>query len=228
MAPMSRSSQVWARDDANAADLKVTTSLTIDPATNGANGLDTGSLAADTWYYVFVIQGTSGVAGLMSTSTTPTLPSGYDDAKRRVGMVRTNSSAALYKQSTLPSNGNQRRVHWNEDTTVLSFEVVYRANISTQPTWDTADLSGVVAPTSKAAICHFYFLTASTSSTVWYRRDSSEERHTMVSTDTGFGSVHAILPVSSTQTLDLQAATGDEDLTLQVQGYLDDLTPAIS
>lgn len=53
---------------------------TINAATNGANGLDTGSLGSSTWYYVWGIYNpaTSTYASLLSlSSTAPTLPSGY-------------------------------------------------------------------------------------------------------------------------------------------------------
>jgi hypothetical protein len=67
--------------------------LTINAATTGANGLDSGSLANSTVYHVFVIGKTDGtVAGFMSTSLTPTLPTGYT-LRRRIGSVRTDSSA---------------------------------------------------------------------------------------------------------------------------------------
>lgn len=47
---------------------------------SGANGLDTGSEASSTWYYIWVVYGTAGVAALLSTSKTIdtiTLPAGY-------------------------------------------------------------------------------------------------------------------------------------------------------
>lgn len=55
--------------------------LSVNGANSGvANGLDTGALAANTWYYLHVIYNptTNTVAGLLSLSATaPTLPSGY-------------------------------------------------------------------------------------------------------------------------------------------------------
>lgn len=57
-------------------------SATADLTTSGAGGLDTGSEASSTWYYLFAISDTSGTnpdAVLLSTSaTSPTLPAGYD------------------------------------------------------------------------------------------------------------------------------------------------------
>lgn len=53
-------------------------SVTLNVAVNGANGLDVGSLTANTVYYTFLIDNGSITASLASlSSTAPTLPSGY-------------------------------------------------------------------------------------------------------------------------------------------------------
>lgn len=68
---------------------------TINFATTGANGLDSGSLANNTWYHCFAIGKTDGTAAFFaSTSLSPTLPTGYT-LKRRIGSVKTNGSAQL-------------------------------------------------------------------------------------------------------------------------------------
>lgn len=56
-------------------------SLTADITASGANGLDGGAEAGNTWYYVWAIRKSSDgtKAALLSTSSTaPTMPSGYD------------------------------------------------------------------------------------------------------------------------------------------------------
>lgn len=78
-------------------------SVSVAPVitTNGVNGLDTGTLAASTWYYVYVIYNGTTTAGLFSlSSTSPTLPSGYTYFAR-VGAVRTDSSGSKYLLQTL-------------------------------------------------------------------------------------------------------------------------------
>lgn len=75
--------------------------LSINSATAGANGLDTGALAASTWYAVWVIYNptTPAVAGLLSLSATaPTLPAGYTH-KARVGWARTDGTVNKYPLS---------------------------------------------------------------------------------------------------------------------------------
>jgi hypothetical protein len=66
---------------------------------SGVNGLDTGSVAANTWYAVFAIYNptTKTTAALLSTSTTsPTLPSGYTYLTR-VGWMRTSASSQFLR-----------------------------------------------------------------------------------------------------------------------------------
>lgn len=72
--------------------------ITINAAVNGINGLDTGTFAATSGYYVFVIADSTyenPVAALISLSATaPTMPSGYDSF-RVIGWVRTGATAVF-------------------------------------------------------------------------------------------------------------------------------------
>jgi hypothetical protein len=63
----------------------------------GNGGLDTGSVANNTWYHAFLIErpDTGVVDILLSTSVSaPTMPTNYTK-KRRIGSVKTNGSAQL-------------------------------------------------------------------------------------------------------------------------------------
>ena len=69
--------------------------LTADITASGANGLDTGSENSGTWYYVWVIYNsvsTTTAALLSTSSTSPTMPSGYT-YKALVSAVRNDSSS---------------------------------------------------------------------------------------------------------------------------------------
>lgn len=75
----------------------VLSSVSVTPAidASGANGLDTGSVANNTWCSVWVIYNGVTTAGLFSLhATAPTMPSGYTK-KRRVGWVLTDGSANI-------------------------------------------------------------------------------------------------------------------------------------
>ena len=76
-------------------------SRTINSATSGAaDALDTGTIAASTWYSVWAIAKSDGTqGGLISLSASaPTLPSGYT-YKARVGWIRTDGTGNKYPLS---------------------------------------------------------------------------------------------------------------------------------
>lgn len=91
-----------ASSDTTPSTLSLSATLTkrIDAAWavgTGNGGLDTGTVQADTWYYIYLIKrsDTGAVDALFSAnSTAPTMPTNYD-FKRRIGAVLTNSSANI-------------------------------------------------------------------------------------------------------------------------------------
>jgi hypothetical protein len=85
--------EVVLKDSSGAVYLAESVNLTVNIGASGANGLDTGSEASGTWYYLWVIYNGTTVAGLISASaTSPTLPSGYT-YKALVGAVRNDGSS---------------------------------------------------------------------------------------------------------------------------------------
>lgn len=90
------------RDSTGARNLVLASAITkqIDAGWavgNNAGGLDTGSVANNTWYYLWVIMrsDTGVVDAMFSTSATaPTMPANYD-YKQRVGAVRSDGSANI-------------------------------------------------------------------------------------------------------------------------------------
>ena len=70
----------------------------IDCTTSGlaaGNDLDSGSLAANTWYYIWAVYNGTTMAGLASTSrTAPTMPANYTTAYQRlIGVAKTDANA---------------------------------------------------------------------------------------------------------------------------------------
>lgn len=105
----------------------------VDITDSGINGLDTGAEAADTWYSVWLVAGATGVGGLLSlSSTAPTLPSGYDIVKRRVGWAYNSGtdfrdwhvyrlgSAAIYLFDQEPNDGELEIVNISSTTTMTA------------------------------------------------------------------------------------------------------------
>lgn len=84
-------------DSSNNKVTERSVSEAIAITTSGASGLDTGAEAANTIYYIWIIRKSSDgtVNGLLSTSSSsPTMPSGYDQ-KALVGVVGNDNSSDL-------------------------------------------------------------------------------------------------------------------------------------
>lgn len=126
-------------------------SLTVAGVSSGvANGLDTGALAASTWYSVWVIAKADGTtAGLLSLSaTTPTLPSGYT-FKARVGWIRTDGRGNKYPLS-FKQFGRSVTYVPSAGSNLTAFPVLasgIQGSITT-PTWVSASVSTSVPVTA--------------------------------------------------------------------------------
>ncbi len=113
------------RSDDDSFDMVNTTTLNTTITSSGAGGLDTGSEAASTWYYVWLIfnPSTKTYAAMLSiSSTSPTMPSGYTK-KRRVGVVR-NDASSNFLSFICKGTKNTKKYLYLEDmssvTSVLS------------------------------------------------------------------------------------------------------------
>lgn len=109
-------------DEDNTVLMSLATQIIIDIDASGVNGLDTGSKANSTWYYVFLIAKDDGTTrGLFSLTLTPTMPSGY--TKRRwVGNVKTDSSGDI-TDYRIYGDGGELYYIWSQDRSVSPFRV---------------------------------------------------------------------------------------------------------
>jgi hypothetical protein len=101
------------RNIADDADMSLAATQNVAITTSGINGLDTGTISDATWYSVWLVSGTSGTGGLLSTSEdSPTLPAGYDTSKRRLGWIKTyQSNVAVFVQT---GEERDRTYYWGE------------------------------------------------------------------------------------------------------------------
>ena len=116
-------------------------------AASGANGLDTGVSAINTWYYVWVIWNGTTTAGLLSLSATaPTMPGGYTH-KARVGAVRTDGTANKYPLS-YTQFGNNARYKLAAGSNVTATPVMSSGAV----TWPSAVAVGAFVPPTASHI----------------------------------------------------------------------------
>ena len=198
---------------ANAVD------LTVDITASGANGLDTGSEAASTWYSIWVIGKSDGtVAGLLHAGETGiigelTFPSGYTYA-RRIGWVRNDGSSNFIKGYWY--NGGEE-FWW--DITLTA----YTSSANDKPTsYTDLDLSAYVPPTSNRVI-----LTTSIGSVIakiFMRKNGSNIEST--SDEEEVANRHAgsmvVMDTDGSQIVEwMVAASAAEKLSWKVRGYKD-------
>lgn len=122
-------------------------------ATTGANGLDTGSVAASTWYALFAIYNatTATAASLLSTSfSSPTLPSGYTYSAR-IGAVRTDGSTNLLR--TLQKNNRAQYVIGTNPTSSVMIANATAGTFSlTSPSLVAVTVTAVVPTATATAV----------------------------------------------------------------------------
>jgi len=136
----------------------ITAPLVLDATINGANGLDTGSLAASTMYSIYMIadsryyQPTACIATL-STNSVPLLPFGYD-SYRLIGYWATTSSSQWYNGWYSASQGSYLTFNYNDIPTAFTYTV-------TAPTVDTnISLSAIAPPIDNIVIGIEMFITS--------------------------------------------------------------------
>lgn len=116
-----------AKDSSNTFDMFLNTGVTINAATTGLNGLDTGALGNNKTYYIYLIADAAGynvTGALMSLSATaPQLPNGANSSGysllRLVGTWLTDGSGNLMK-GYYSGNGNLRTFWYDTCVSVLS------------------------------------------------------------------------------------------------------------
>lgn len=130
------------RDSTNIFDMVSNSALALSSAVSGLGGLDTGTIAASTQYYVFLV--TDPVSAnqpgmlLSASATAPVLPFGYS-AFRRLGTVRTDGSShflAFYTSGT----GSSRYLQYDAPVSITV------TSSGTSASYVAMDLSVAVPP----------------------------------------------------------------------------------
>lgn len=160
------------RDSTDDLDIDWSGLLTGDITVSGAGGLDTGSEASSTYYFVYAIADSTASntpTVLFSTSSTsPTMPAGYNRF-RRVGFLR-NDSSSDFLDFGQHGNGNDRVYVWRESETVLSVLTNGAATTFTNIVLDT-----LMPPTSTRVYLQANHESSTNGDFAAFRRDGSTE-----------------------------------------------------
>ena len=115
-----------------------TVSVSVNSAVSGAGGLDTGTLAANTGYFAWVIAQPLGgnPTGLMSLSaTSPTMPSGYTLAARVSGAQITDPSKNFFRVRQVNAKAQYQVTAGSSNTAALRLLATGPAGSPGTPTW---------------------------------------------------------------------------------------------
>jgi hypothetical protein len=197
--------------------------VTINIAANGLAGLDSGTIAANTFYAVYAVGDSTGnnpgSALISANLTTPFLPSGYD-MKKRIGYIKTDGSSHI-----LP---------FRQDGTGLDRWMWYDASIATSitagssATYATVDASAGLpssTPTMVNWACVFTPTAANNKLVLAPGTSTSTNGYASAS-----GSVAAVVttvdlvcPTDSPNTAAIVYKVTGSAVAINVQAYLDQL-----
>lgn len=213
-----------ARDTSNENDILLSSAVEIDAAVNGANGLDSGSLANSTLYAVYLIGDSTSyepVAGLLSASfSAPSLPAGYD-MYRRIGAVRTNGSAQILDFSQRGS-GSDRAMYYAD-----AIATAVTAGAAT--TFTAIDLTGLVVDSAvggQAILKIALTADAGATRTVAFRSgDSGSVAGQLIlsSPASTVSTLCGICPYDAVPEIDYLVSNASAAVAVSVYGYIDQL-----
>jgi hypothetical protein len=153
-------------DDTSTQLMSMISDTTLSLNSTGVNALDTGSEAASTFYYVWLIRNpsTNVVAGLLSaSSTSPTLPSGYTQKRRLPVAIRNDGNSDIidfYVASGWPTRPEiYYNVNIGDYINPGSNGVLYGGSATT---FSDISLSNFVPPISRQALLKIEYYYTST------------------------------------------------------------------
>ncbi len=226
-----------ARDWSNTNDIVLQAPAVINAAINGLNGLDTGALAANTFYNVFAIGSSTMsdptaadpanpsdyisvyVAGaILSLSTTPVLPFGFD-MFRYIGSVLTSSGSAI--------------LDFSQRGDGLSRDMFYAAAIATNITAGAATsmapvtASASVPPTAvKVYVKAILTADSGATRTAGFRATSSSSaagQAFMSSPASTVTTASVLVPCDASGAMDYVVSNSAAAIAIDVSGYVDAL-----
>jgi len=205
-----------ARNSSNINDISYESPTIIDGSKSGViNGLDQGSITADTIYCVYAIGDSTQNnlnGGILSlNSNTPLIPGGYD-MFRRLGWVLTDSSALIIPFREF---GRERsRVMW------YAIEQVALTNGS-ETDFTSIDLSGLLGATATNVIMNVLYTPSSPANICQFLPPGDDYEEGIVKYGCGVANAQqgqVIIPSASIPSIQYKVESGDT-LSLAVAGY---------
>jgi hypothetical protein len=198
-------------------------SSTLNIATTGANALDTGTVAADTFYAVRVIHNGETAAALMTVEgNTPVLPAGYQWVSGIVGVFRTTSGSQVFTSHKQRSN-----------YVTITLTAIQDATPAASDTWELVTISGgadLAIPTTAIGVFGTLGVSNNTAGRVaiapevnGYGRQSILLTNSGLTPSTFLSFMGAAapfhLPLMTAQTLYVQADSNTMKIRVEITGF---------
>lgn len=169
--------------------INVPNATVVNFATTGLNGLDTGTIASNTWYYIHaILNPTTGATGYLAStsSTSPTMPSGFTIRRLLQYQIKTASGGATIQPFRFYDDGQSLRCEW---TTSRADEIIFNTLGIGSSTPYVVDASSSVPP-----ICNG--LNAKLIANVW-QDTTTQSTWSRLSTDAGTANNWIVLSAQS-------------------------------
>lgn len=217
------------RDVDDSLDMGFEADTVVSITASGVNGLDSGSEAQDTWYYVWAIDDSTGVnsaAGLLSASnSSPTLPTGYDK-KRLLPLAIRNDSSSHFLRFVIGEGWPQRPViyydtgetFYNGASFTMGPTNILNAGVATS--WTIVSAASFIPPIARFGVFHCLNQTTSAINGYFSLRSGG-------ATSNGLG-LHLADPTdqvrslatNSSQQVEYKRNSGSATLSLDVAGFI--------
>lgn len=216
------------RSNTNTKNLQ-RSNTTLNMATSGLLGIQTGSSeASSTWYELLVIGDLSESnpdSAIFLPVGTGFSQSGYD-LFRRIATVRNNSSSDLLKFTNPDSASRDRIVMWDEEDPVLRV-----LNNGTATSYATVDLSSLVPPTARQVYLDVSYSSDTQTSFVQFRNADSTITSSAIRVFSGHditGGIQAnsqfLMNCNGSQEIQYKSFAGHNAFTsIWVLGYIDNI-----
>jgi hypothetical protein len=163
---------------------------TIDLGTTGADALDTGGIAAATWYAIWVVAKAYGTTKCVASTSgsSPTMPADYT-YKARIGWVRT-ATAAAQLLGTWQLGRQAQYILGLAQTSLIPLIVGGAAGDPSVPTWTAVSVSSFVPSTASMIRLHLYSNSSAASKTTQVAPNSSYGNNTAANNAPPLGLSH--------------------------------------
>lgn len=192
-------------------ELSVTSvNVTCDVTASGAGGLDTGTVASSTWYYLYLVTEDDGTlpVGLMSLSrTSPTMP-GTKTRKRLVSPFRVNGSTHIVSFRKIGTKVDYR---WVDSTPGVAL------NSGGSTSFSTIDFRTFCPPGCRD-VCAFAELDSSNGGLQWREAGATGQEWNIATTPGRQAAVYR-LPISTSQMGDYKVTGGGSLCYIYVHGF---------